>query len=143
MSQSRTYVNVEQKPTFEQVEKGEQSDDETEPSSEEYDSDDPTAELIRETKREMASKKREARSARQSLGDGSPRPPRKVNEDANLGGLTSLSGSGGRKSGLGGGRDMSNMECFRCGQKGHMKDSCPNSSAPRGSAGRGRGRGRR
>jgi hypothetical protein len=97
----------------------------------------------------MASKKREARrsGARQSLGgDGSPRPPpprRTVNEDANLGGLTSLSGSGGRKSGLSGGRDMSNMECFRCGQKGHMKDACPNGSAPRGSAGRGRGRGRR
>jgi hypothetical protein len=132
---------VVQKPAYEPAGQAEQSEDDVESDSEEYDSDDPTAELIRETKREMASKKREARSARQSLGDGSPRPPKQTNEDANLGGLTSL--SGGRKSGLSGGRDMSNMECFRCGQKGHMKGDCPNSSAPRGSAGRGRGRGRR
>ena len=113
-------------------EKVDGSEGETESSSEDdHDSDDPTAELIRETKREMSSKKRESRK---SLGDVSPRgAPKPINEDANLDRLTSLSGS--RKPA---GRDMSNMECFKCGQKGHAKADCPN--AGRGSAGRGRGR---
>lgn len=126
----RLRADKQQKPVFE---KAEGSEGETEPSSEDdYDSDDPTAELIRETKREMSSKKRESRK---SLGDASPRgAPRAINEDANLDRLTSL--SGGRKPA---GRDMSSMECFKCGQKGHAKADCPNPG--RGSAGRGRGRG--
>lgn len=125
-------ANKDQKPVFE---KTEGSEGETESSFEDdYDSDDPTAELIRETKREMSSKKRESRK---SPGDASPRgAPRPINEDANLDRLTSL--SGGRKPA---GRDMSNMECFKCGQKGHAKADCPNPG--RGSAGRGRGRGGR
>ena len=125
------WADLEQKPVFE---KAEGSEGESEPSSEDdYDSDDPTAELIRETKREMSSKKRESRK---SLGDPSPRTPRTVNEDANLDRLTSL--SGGRKPA---GRDMSSMECYKCGQKGHAKADCPNPG--RGSAGRGRGQGGR
>ncbi|KAF9691464.1 hypothetical protein EKO04_010896 [Ascochyta lentis] len=125
-------VKKAEKPAFE---KAEGSEGETEASSEDdYDSDDPTAELIRETKREMSTKKRESRK---SLGDASPRAAaRPINEDANLDRLTSL--SGGRKPG---GRDMSSMECFKCGQKGHAKADCPNPG--RGSAGRGRGRGGR
>lgn len=125
-------ANNQQKPVFETAEG---SEGESEASSEDdYDSDDPTAELIRETKREMSSKKRESRK---SLGEASPRAaPRPINEDANLDRLTSL--SGGRKPA---GRDMSSMECFKCGQKGHAKADCPNPG--RGSAGRGRGRGGR
>ncbi|KAJ4344218.1 hypothetical protein N0V95_006258 [Ascochyta clinopodiicola] len=125
-------VKKAEKPTFENAEG---SEGETEPSSEDdYDSDDPTAELIRETKREMSTKKHESRK---SLGEASPRgAPRPINEDANLDRLTSL--SGGRKPA---GRDMSSMECFKCGQKGHAKADCPNPG--RGSAGRGRGRGGR
>lgn len=123
-------ANSAQKPAFE---KTEGSEGETESSSEDdYDSDDPTAELIRETKREISSKKRELRK---SVGDASP-APRRINEDANLDRLTSL--SGGRKPA---GRDMSSMECFKCGQKGHAKADCPNPG--RGSVGRGRGRGGR
>ncbi|KAJ4986566.1 zinc knuckle [Stagonosporopsis vannaccii] len=123
------HANVEQKAA---VETAEGCEGETESSSEDdYDSDDPTAELIRETKREMSSKKRESRK---SLVEASPKAAsRPINEDANLDRLTSL--SGGRKPA---GRDMSNMECFRCGQKGHAKADCPNPG--RGSAGRGRGR---
>jgi hypothetical protein len=120
-----------EKPAFE---KADGSDDESDSSDEELDSDDPTAELIRETKREMSSKKRESRK---SMGDETPkRAARPIDEDANLDRLTSL--SGGRKPA---GRDMSNMECFKCGQKGHAKADCPNSG--RGSGGRGRGRGGR
>jgi len=123
-------ANDVQKPAFE---KTEGSEGESESSSgDDYDSDDPTAELIRETKREMSSKKRESR---RSLGDASSLP-RPINEDANLDRLTSL--SGGRKPA---GRDMSGMECFKCGQKGHARADCPNPG--RGSAGRGRGRGGR
>ena len=126
----KSHANNGQKPTFE---KTEGSEGETESSSEDdYDSDDPTAELIRETKREMSSKKKESRK---SVGE-SPRAPRPINEDANLDRLTSL--SGGRKPA---GRDMSNMECFKCGHKGHAKADCPNPG--RSSAGRGRGRGGR
>ncbi|KAH6638793.1 hypothetical protein C7974DRAFT_409800 [Boeremia exigua] len=125
-------VKKADKPVFETA-KGSEDEDES-ASEDDYDSDDPTAELIRETKREMSSKKRESRK---SLGDASPRTaPRPINQDANLNRLTSL--SGGRKSG---GRDMSSMECFKCGQKGHAKADCPNPA--RGSAGGGRGRGGR
>lgn len=123
-------ANNAQNPVFE---KTEGSEGESESSSEDdYDSDDPTAELIRETKREMSSRKRESR---RSLGAASP-ISRPINEDANLDRLTSL--SGGRKPA---GRDMSSMECFKCGQKGHAKADCPNPG--RGSTGRGRGRGGR
>ncbi|KAF1847844.1 uncharacterized protein K460DRAFT_374823 [Cucurbitaria berberidis CBS 394.84] len=120
-------------------EKAEDSEGEIESTSEEYDSDDPTAALIRETKREVAAERRESRKAHTSTGNDSPRgPPRPPHEDMNLGGLTSI--SGGRRPGA---RDMGNVECYRCGQKGHMKDDCPKPNTPRGSAGRGRGRGRR
>ncbi|KAF1925031.1 uncharacterized protein M421DRAFT_267391 [Didymella exigua CBS 183.55] len=129
----RQYGGGVKKASKHVFEKTEGSDGETESSSEDdYDSDDPTAELIRETKREMSSKKRESRK---SLGDASP-AARPINEDANLDRLTSL--SGGRKPA---GRDMSSMECFKCGQKGHAKADCPNPG--RSSAGRGRGRGGR
>lgn len=131
-------ANSPQKPvTFE---KAEDSEGEIESTSEEYDSDDPTAALIRETKREVAAEKRESRKARASTGNDSPRgPPRRPNEDMTPGGLS----SGGRRSGGLSGRDMSNVDCYRCGQKGHLKDNCPNSNTPRGSAGRGKGKGRR
>ncbi|KAF3009474.1 hypothetical protein E8E13_002733 [Curvularia kusanoi] len=81
-------VKKADKPTFE---KAEVSEGETESSSEDdYDSDDPAGELIRETKREMSSKKRESRK---SEGDAASRTtPRRINEDANLDRLTSLSG---------------------------------------------------
>ncbi|CAO2647066.1 Nn.00g079880.m01.CDS01 [Neocucurbitaria sp. VM-36] len=117
-------------------EKAEDSQGEIESSSEDYDSDDPTAALIRETKREVAAERRESRKARTSTNNDSPRgPPKPHNEDMNHGGLS----SGGRKPA---GRGMSNVECYICGQKGHVRDMCPKRNTPRGSAGRGRGRGR-
>jgi hypothetical protein len=120
-------------------EKAEDSEEDTGASSEDLDSDDPTAELIRETKREVAAQRRESRKARTSTGNDPPRrPSRPADEDMDVGGLTSL--SGGRQPA---GRDMSNVECHKCGRKGHMVSNCPKNSAPRGSAGRGRGRGRR
>ncbi|KAF1942304.1 hypothetical protein EJ02DRAFT_345697 [Clathrospora elynae] len=96
--------------------KAENSGGEAESSSGEYDSEDPTAELIRQTKHEMAAEKRDSRKARTSTGNDSPRGlPRRPN-DGTLNGLTSISGGGG-----GGG----------------------SKSSARGSAGRGRGKGRR
>ncbi|KAF1918623.1 hypothetical protein BDU57DRAFT_511324 [Ampelomyces quisqualis] len=110
------------------LEKAEESDGEAESSTDEYDSDDPTAELIRETKREVAAENRKARNPAQS-----PRGPRRTADgDISLFGLQSLSGE--HKP-----RDLSNVECFQCGQKGHRKTECAKSK-PRGSAGRGRGR---
>ncbi|KAF1828236.1 hypothetical protein BDW02DRAFT_563322 [Decorospora gaudefroyi] len=122
--------------------KAENSESESESSSDDYDPDDPTAELIRETKREMAAERRESRRARaNAANDSSKGTPRRPDEDANLNGLTSLSGGGRLGSGRGGKFDdgMRNVECYRCKQKGHIAVKCPTMS---GSAGRGRGRGR-
>ncbi|KAL5394395.1 hypothetical protein PMIN06_001571 [Paraphaeosphaeria minitans] len=114
-------------------------------SSGDIDSDDPTAELIKETKRQVAAKQRHARNA-QKAAAVTPvrRAAAPLDEDMDLAGLTSL--SGGRPSGS---RDMRKVECFGCGKLGHTKADCPNpgrnSSGPpgmRGSQGRGRGRGR-
>ncbi|KAA8618049.1 Zinc knuckle domain protein [Pyrenophora tritici-repentis] len=110
--------------------KTEGSESGSESSSDDYDSDDPTADLIRQTKREMAAEKREKKKHAGSS-----------NETPN--GLSSI--SGGRRSG-GLSRpppNMDNVDCFNCGRKGHMAAGCPKSSTPRGSAGRGRGKGRR
>lgn len=120
-------------------EKTEDSDGEISSSEDDYDSDDPTAALIRETRREVAAERRESRKAHASTGTDSPRGSSKPsNDDVYMGNISSISG-GSRP----GGRDMSNVECYKCGQKGHMATGCTNRSAPRGSAGRGRGRGRR
>ncbi|KAJ4377199.1 hypothetical protein N0V83_000022 [Neocucurbitaria cava] len=122
-------LNITQKPVFE---KADDSEGETESSSEDYDSDDPAAALIRETKREVAAERRESRKARASTANETPRRP----SGMRTGGLS----SGGHRTSAG--RDMSNVECFKCGQKGHVREMCPNPNTPRGSAGRGRGRGR-
>ncbi len=65
-----------------------------------------------------------ARAATHSNSNSGPATPkaqksRILDEDMNLGGLTSLSGRAPQ-------RDMSNMECFRCGKKGHKKDGMSN-----------------
>jgi hypothetical protein len=121
-----------------QAHKAQEDSDDSEEDSEsssEYDSDDPTAELIRETKREAAAKAREDRKARKGVETTSthetPRRPTVIDEDADLGGLTSL--SGGRRLPGGG-------ECYYCGQKGHMKGDCPKK---RGTTFSGRGTGGR
>ncbi|KAI4635275.1 uncharacterized protein J4E87_000225 [Alternaria ethzedia] len=118
--------------------KAENSESESEHSSDDYDSDDPAADLIRQTKREMATEKRESKNKR---GDDSVKAtPKRQKDNGDLQGLTSI--SGGRRSGGGGGfGGMANMECYKCGQKGHISANC--SSTPRGSAGRGKGKGRR
>lgn len=123
-------------------EKAENSEGEISSSEEEIDSDDPAAELIRETKREVAAERRESRKARASMGNDSPRaPPKPLDEDMYVGNLTSLSGGAGGSRPAG--RDMSSVECYQCGKRGHMATSCPKKGALRGSAGRGRGRGRK
>ncbi|KAF1968680.1 hypothetical protein BU23DRAFT_558238 [Bimuria novae-zelandiae CBS 107.79] len=121
---------------------GSDSEDDSESSSGEIESDeDPTAELIRETRRDVYAKERSVRAA-QKAAAATPTRKGAVDEDMDLAGLTSL--SGGSRPNLGG-RDMSKMECFRCGKLGHAKQDCPNparrSSGPSGLRG-GRGRGR-
>ncbi|KAH9859327.1 hypothetical protein IAQ61_011108 [Plenodomus lingam] len=122
--------------------KAENSEGEISSSGEDIDSDDPTAELIRETKREVAAERRESRKSRASMGSDAARaPPQPIDEDMYLGNLTSLSGgTGGSRPA---GRGMSQVECYQCGKLGHMATSCPKKAGPRGSAGRGRGKGRR
>lgn len=129
------YTDVAQNPapTFKQ------EDTESESDSSDVDEDDPTAQLIRETKRDVKAKERDARSKQQNAPATPKRPTVLMDEDMDLRGLTSLSGGGGS----GGGNSASNVECHRCKKKGHMIAQCPKQSAPRGSAGRGRGRGRK
>jgi hypothetical protein len=127
-----TVAHITQKPIV--FEKAEKSDGEVDSSSSEsdFDSDDPTAALIRETRREVAAEKLQNRETQSRQNNGASR--KAPNGDASLRGLSSLSGE--RKE-----RNLSNVECFKCGQKGHLQSNCPK---PRGSAGRGsRGRGRR
>ena len=97
-----------------------ESEGEAESSSDDYDSDDPTAALIRETKREMATESRASHTAQARHSDYSPRgPAREPDGDLNVSGLVSLSGDRG-PSGRGQGAQP----------------------RPRGSAGRGNSRGR-
>ncbi|KAJ4346431.1 uncharacterized protein N0V89_010360 [Didymosphaeria variabile] len=111
------------KPDLVKVEgSGSGSESDSESSSGEIESDDPTAELIRETKREVSAKERNARRAQKAAAvtpvrrTGAP-----IDEDMDLAGLTSL--SGGRPNA---GRDMSKVECYGCGKFGHTKADCPN-----------------
>lgn len=108
-------------------------DTESESDSSDTDEDDPTATLIRETKREVKAKERDARRNRTAEEDAPGRRVMIKDEDMDLGGLTTLSG----------GSRFSNVECHNCKQKGHMRADCPKPFAQRGFAGRGRGRGRR
>ncbi|KAF2871161.1 hypothetical protein BDV95DRAFT_494539 [Massariosphaeria phaeospora] len=123
--------DLSQKPVNEVIEDSEGN------SSSEYDSDDPTAELIRETKREIAVKEREGGKARKDTVRQQPKRQSLPMDDVDLHGLTSLSGPRGMDSG------RPAVECYKCGRKGHGQSACPNGFAPRGSAGRGQGRGRR
>lgn len=43
--------------------------------------------------------------------------------------LSSISKKSG--NGVGSGRDMSNIECFNCGDKGHEKRNCPKKAEER------------
>ncbi|KAF2269402.1 hypothetical protein CC78DRAFT_529192 [Lojkania enalia] len=123
--------------------KEESSEDTTEEGSEdsELDEDDPAAELIRQTKRQIRETERtKEKLARQNARDDVSTPTRRVDEDMDLGGLSSL--SGGRTGGGSGGRNKESIECYNCGGKGHMKSECPK-KVMRGGTGRGKGRTRR
>lgn len=134
--------NLQDKPYLVKAEDSE-SEDDSESSSGEIESEDPTTELIKETKRQIAAKERHARKAQQAAAvTPVRRSVASLDEDMDLANLTSLSG-GGRPTP--GSRDMSKVECFRCKKYGHMSKDCPNGgrnpsgqTALRGTRARGR-----
>lgn len=93
-----------------------------------YDPDDPTASLIRASRREAAAqahadrkaKKRTAKAEAAKLAEARRR------KEINLNKVSSIS-SGGGLSGRGGsgGGGVANIECHKCGKKGHMMRDCP------------------
>jgi hypothetical protein len=89
-------------------------DEEEEEEEEEEDSEKGKA------RERLQAKKRQKREAERQAQE-------KRNKPVNLNKLTSISGGGGlssAKKGAGGGK---NVECFRCGKKGHTKANCPSS----------------
>lgn len=48
-------------------------------------------------------------------------------KEVKLNRLSSISGGGGI-SRVGGAKDMSNIECYQCGEKGHERRNCPQKS---------------
>ncbi|KAF5854314.1 hypothetical protein GGP41_007121 [Bipolaris sorokiniana] len=79
--------------------KTDDSESDSESSSDDYDSDDAAADLIRQTKREMASEKRESKKKRANMGNSTLNGTlTRQNENRSLNGLTSI--SGGRRSDL-------------------------------------------
>lgn len=122
---------VEGRQRFGKVEKpqdpasSESSDSDSELSEgDEYDPDDPTAALIRASRREAAAQAHADRKAKKhaAKAEAVKLAEARRRREVNLNKVSSIS-SGGGLSGRGGG--AANIECHQCGKKGHMMRDCP------------------
>lgn len=109
----------------------EESDDEEEEEEEGAadDSDDPVGanELIRASKKEAAGQRAKAarKAEKQSRkADAAKLAEQRRSKDVNLNRLSSISGGGGTP-GKGRAAPNPNVDCYNCGEKGHVRKNCP------------------
>jgi Zinc knuckle len=119
--------NVLQKPQ-DPASSSEPSDSDSELSEDnDYNPDDPTAGPIRASRREAAAqahadrkaKKRAAKAEAAKLAEARRRKEINLNKVSSISSGGGLSGRGG-----GGGGGVANIECHKCGKKGHMMRDC-------------------
>ena len=90
-----------------------------------------TQDLIQAVKGEIAQRAKAERTAKRKAEkqEMSRLAAMRKSKDVNLNRLSSVSGGGGNRAGSG--KNMSNTECFNCGEKGHEKRDCPEKLAKR------------
>lgn len=87
------------------------------------DNDDPMAAMVRQERKAATQKARAERQAKSQAAkaEGERLAQERRNKAVKLNKLTSISGGGNAGSPFG----KSQIECFKCGQKGHTKKECP------------------
>lgn len=103
-------------------------DDENDDSSDEDDSsdpeEDPAEKLIRQERAAQARADRQAKRKADAAEMEALAKKRRTKE-VNLNRLSSISGGGSTESRTPT-KNMDDVECYECGQKGHMRSECPN-----------------
>lgn len=124
-----TYWSAQKQQQSEETSDSDDSSDsdKDEEDEDEDDSDDPTGvdALITAERKQAGDKARAERKAKKAADkvEAARMADQRRKKEVNLNNVSSISGFGGggtRKS-----PGMENVECYKCGGKGHMKNQCP------------------